>query len=89
MFYQQSGNAMMPWAVEYDREKYTSDAYDMGRLAGCDGQYENTREFVACLRDLPWQNITSASNLVSVSLFKQTNKQTNKQTRLKPNRTRQ
>ena len=63
---------MMPWAVEYDREKYTSDAYEMGRLAGCDEQYENTREFVACLRDLPWQNITSASNIVCVSLFTKT-----------------
>ncbi|XP_072020491.1 cholinesterase-like [Amphiura filiformis] len=61
----QSGCAVAPWVVEEDKEKARQDVYGVGDNAGCKGQYSNHQELLACLRELPAQNISDATTNVS------------------------
>ncbi|XP_071824949.1 acetylcholinesterase-like [Apostichopus japonicus] len=56
-----SGNMMAPWGLETDSEKARSDAFLVGRLAGCEDA-TNSQELRDCLRQVEEERLIIAAN---------------------------
>ncbi|PIK55599.1 putative acetylcholinesterase [Apostichopus japonicus] len=56
-----SGNMMAPWGLEQDTQKARSDAFLVGRLAGC-GDATNGGELRDCLRQVDEERLIAAAN---------------------------
>ncbi len=65
-YYLQSGTATSPWGLEYDIEKARSDTIAVAKECGCDVSSSTT--ILECLRQMPMETITAATNTVRSDL---------------------